>query len=154
MAETVGEIVCGCGRRAYIQKTARKGDYLQKRCGTGRADGCGLDQSTGEWVQQFWRENMVPVGTLVAGVDYTNTPKQVKPQVTDLEPDLPAPETTKKTTEQPQVTDLEPDLAQQPSEPQQNRESGQDSSGLTGWQIFAGLAAIGLGLVGIRFSVN
>ncbi|WP_028302977.1 hypothetical protein [Oceanospirillum maris] len=138
MAETVSEIVCECGRRAYIQKTSRKGDYLQKRCGTSRNDGCGLNQQTGDWVQSYWRKNMVPVGSLVAGVDYQAHPR-------DLEAE-----------QQAQVSDPEKKEQVTDPEPEQNRELVEEGSGsgLGLGSVVVGLFVVGLSVLGIRSTVN
>lgn len=147
MAETVGEIVCECGRRAYIQKTGRKGGYLQKRCGTSRNDGCGLNQQTGDWIQAYWRKNMVPVGALVAGVDYQAHPRDLEAeqqaQVSDPEPE-----------KKEQVTDPEPAQVEEPSEPEQNRELVEEGSGLGLGSVVVGLFVVGLSVLGIRSTVN
>jgi len=56
-AEVVGEIVCECGRCAYVEQTRRKGDFVQVRCSA-----CGVDQRTGKTVQERWKSIMKPVG--------------------------------------------------------------------------------------------
>lgn len=56
-AEVIGEIVCECGRCAYVEQTKRKGDFLQVRCSA-----CGVDQRTGKTIQTRWKSNMKPVG--------------------------------------------------------------------------------------------
>lgn len=56
-AEVIGEIVCECGRCAYVEQTKRKGDFLQVRCSA-----CGVDQRTGKTIQTRWKSTMKPVG--------------------------------------------------------------------------------------------
>lgn len=56
-AEVIGEIVCECGRCAYVEQTKRKGGFLQVRCSA-----CGVDQRTGKTVQAGWKSIMKPVG--------------------------------------------------------------------------------------------
>lgn len=56
-AEVIGEIVCECGRCAYVEQTKRKGDFVQVRCSA-----CGVDQRTGKTVQARWKSIMKPVG--------------------------------------------------------------------------------------------
>lgn len=146
MAEIVGEIVCECGRKAYVEKTKRKGDYLQKRCGTSRSNGCGLSQSTGEWVQANWRENMVPVGTLVADRDYQTSPKQVKAQVKKPEAEKVEPEI--------QATTQEPKQIVKPSEPEQNRELVEEDSGFPVVKFLVGLVAVAGAAAGINLAVK
>ena len=156
MAEIVGEIVCECGRRAYIEKTKRKGNYLQKRCGTSRNDGCGLNQQTGDWIQSYWRKNMVPVGSLVVGEDYQPHPKdlemQAKAQVSDLQPEASAsehPEAEKKE----QVTDPEPQQVEEPTEPQQNRQLVEEGSGSGFGKFLLGLVVVAGAVTGIRLAI-
>lgn len=156
MAETVGEIVCECGRRAYIEQTKRKGNYLQKRCGTSRNDGCGLNQQTGDWIQSYWRKNMVPVGSLVVGEDYQPHPKdlemQAKAQVSDQQPETPASEHPE--AEKEQVADPEPQQVEEPAEPQQNRQLVEEDGGLGLGSLVVGLFVVGLSVFGIRSTVN
>ena len=156
MAEVVGEIVCECGRRAYIEKTRRKGNYLQKRCGTSRNDGCGLNQQTGDWIQSYWRKNMVPVGSLVVGEDYQPHPRdlemQAKAQVSDLQPEASAseqPEAEKKE----QVTDPEPQQVEEPTEPEQNRRIVEEDSGSGIGKFLLGLAVVAGAVTGIRLAI-
>jgi hypothetical protein len=56
-AEVIGEIVCECGRCAYVEQTKRKGGFLQVRCSA-----CGVDQRTGKTIQARWKSTMKPVG--------------------------------------------------------------------------------------------
>lgn len=56
-AEVIGEIVCECGRCAYVEQTKRKGDFLQVRCSA-----CGVDQRTGKTIQTRWKSTMKQVG--------------------------------------------------------------------------------------------
>lgn len=62
--KSVGELVCSCGRKAYIEQTKRPGDFLQMNCGH-----CGVDTRTRKVMQDAWRHTMRPVGDLVDGVD-------------------------------------------------------------------------------------
>ncbi len=160
MAETVGEIVCECGRRAYIEKTRRKGNYLQKRCGTSRNDGCGLNQQTGDWIQAYWRKNMVPVGSLVVGKDYQAHPRdlemQARAQVPDLqsdpEPQPPVPEYPE-TEQSEQAKAPEPEQAPEPAEPEQPRRIVEEDSGSGIGKFLLGLSVVGMALAGIRSAI-
>lgn len=60
----LGELVCGCGRKAYVEQTSRPGDLVQVKCGH-----CGTDQRRGAHLQNLWRESCLPKGALVVGVD-------------------------------------------------------------------------------------
>ena len=56
-AEVIGEVVCECGRCAYVEQTKRKGGFIQVRCSA-----CGVDQRTGKTIQARWKSAIKPIG--------------------------------------------------------------------------------------------
>jgi len=106
-AKAIGELVCGCGRVAYVEQTKRRGNFLQLRCGH---DHCGVDTRTGKAIQALWRDTMKPLGYYQDSKTVTPFGADTVETVADTKTDTitdsiePIPEPTPAPTAKPAIT--------------------------------------------------
>ena len=134
MNPVLGYAQCGCGKEMQVMQSTRRGDHLYSRC-----DDCGLDQRTGQRVQQW----------LWANTKWLNGPPE-KPPVNIDPGKVPAgdktgaveePEKGSKSSKNKGVEDHKPKLESGQNKPK----DGQSRIGL-----WAALAVVGVGM-GVAF---